>query len=186
MQKISQLIKVPEGQFNVKLDLFDQSDIPLLKSLYDQWNNLSNLLSNVGGRRLNIPEVITEAVVCVHFGAGRLASSDGKNFNSSWDCYQLNENRRIQVKATSVSQDLTSFGPDSVWDDLYFVNFFPNGLYDGSYEIYEIPSNLIYNFPVNKNQTFKQQQLAKRRPRFSIIEGIIKPNLIKPLVKDTF
>ncbi|MDC1114074.1 Bsp6I family type II restriction endonuclease [Methylophilaceae bacterium] len=185
MKKINQSINIPEGCFNVDLDIFDQSDLIQLKNLYTQWNNLSSLLTSVGGRRLNLPEVISEGVVCVHFGAGRL-NGGGSGFNSSWDCFQAKGNRRIQVKASSVKKDLTSFGPRSVWDDLYFVHFFPNGKYDGSYEIYKIPSEKIYSFRVNKNQTFKEQQQQEKRPRFSIIDGIIIPNAIQPLIRDSF
>ena len=183
MKKVNQSIQLPEGSFNVSMDFFDQSDFSNIKSLYNQWNNLSNLLVKNGGRRLNIPEVLSEGIVCIHFGAGRLTASKGK-FNSSWDCYQINNHRRIQVKATSVGTDLTSFGPRSVWDDLYFVSFFPYGKYDGSYEIFKIPNNLIHNFQVSKTQTFKQQQKANRRPRFSIINGIIKPQSIKPIISN--
>ena len=171
MKKVNQSIQLPEGSFNVSMDFFDQSDFSKIKSLYIQWDILSSQLVKYGGRRLNIPEVITEGIVCIHLGAGRLTTSKG-NFNSSWDCYEIKNHRRVQVKATSVSNDLTSFGPKSVWDDLYFVNFFPYGKYDGSYEIFKIPNNLIHNFQVSKTQTFKQQQKANRRPRFSIINGI--------------
>jgi Bsp6I restriction endonuclease len=53
--------------------------------------------------------------------------------NSSFDCYEPQKSKRIQVKACSVEEDLTSFGPDSVWDEIYFVHFYPNKKYDGSY-----------------------------------------------------
>ena len=34
---------------------------------------------------------------------------------------------------------------------------------------------------VNKNQTFKEQQIQKRRPRFSIFKEIIQKNGLKPV-----
>jgi hypothetical protein len=182
MKREKHTINIPEGSPSVHLDIFNKSDLPVFKSLYDKWNSLSSLLVEHGGRRLNMPEIISEGLVCIHLNAGRLYGG-GASFNSSWDCFQIEGDRRIQVKACSVKKDLTSFGPRSVWDDLYFVHFYPNDTYDGSYEIYKIPSELIYSFPVNKNQTFKEQQQADRRPRFSIIDGIIKPNLIKPTFK---
>jgi hypothetical protein len=80
---------------------------------------------------------------------------------------------------------LTSFGPDSVWDEIYFVHFYPNKKYDGSYNIYLIPNDLIYNQKVNATQTMRQQQELNRRPRFSIMKEIIKPRLMKPVIKGT-
>ena len=103
-----------------------------------------------------------------------------------FDCYQLNTRKRIQIKACSVKEDLTSFGPKSVWDELYFVHFFPNNRYDGCYAIYIIENNLIYNHRVSKTQTFRDQQSQGRRPRFSIIKEIIIPNKIEPIFESTF
>jgi hypothetical protein len=85
---------------------------------------------------------------------------------------------RIQIKATSIDSDLTSFGPRSEWDELYFLDFSAG---DGSFKVYKIEADWIYKYQVNKNQTFAQQQAEKRRPRFSIIEGIIKPRKLKPI-----
>ena len=80
----------------------------------------------------------------------------------------------------SVLPDLTSFGPKSVWDDLYFVDFYRKGKWDGLFDIYHIENQLIYNHKVNSNETFKDQQLQKRRPRFSIFKELIIKNNIKP------
>ena len=79
--------------------------------------------------------------------------------------------------------NLTSFGPNSVWDELYFVHFFPNKKYDGSYSIFKIENDLIYNHKVNATQTMRDQQKQDRRPRFSIIKEIIIPNKIKPVIQ---
>ena len=52
---------------------------------------------------------------------------------------------------------------------------------DGSFKVYYIKPEWVYNHQVNKNQTFKQQQEEKRRPRFSIIDKIIKVRGLKPV-----
>ena len=101
--------------------------------------------------------------------------------NTSWDCYDLNSKKRIQVKACSVLPDLTSFGPKSEWDEIYFLNFFKDGKWDGSFDIYKIDNDLIYSQKVNINQTMKDQQKQGKRPRFSIYKDIIIPNGIKPV-----
>ena len=74
--------------------------------------------------------------------------------------------------------DLTSFGPRSEYDKLYFLDF---SKLDGSFMVYEINPDDIYNFKVNKNQTFAQQQEEGKRPRFGIVKGLIQPNKIQPI-----
>lgn len=184
----SQTISLPEGKFEAKLQFFDsQSDRVLLSKIYSLWVGLSDVLQEYGGRRLNIPEILSEGVFCHEYGAARVTHGIS-GANTSWDCFSplINEtgvqkkDRRIQVKACSVKYDLTSFGPESQWDDLYFMHFFPNGVYDGSYHIFHIPNDLIYNHKVNSHQTVKDQQREGRRPRCKIIKDIIIPKDISP------
>lgn len=85
---------------------------------------------------------------------------------------------RIQVKASSVASDLTTFGPRSEWDELFFLDFSAS---DGSFKVYKIEPDWIYKHMVNKKQSFSAQQEQGRRPRFSIIENIIKPRKLKPV-----
>ena len=49
------------------------------------------------------------------------------------------------------------------------------------FDIYLIKNQLIYSHKVNSAQTFKDQQLQKRRPRFSIFKELILKNNIKPV-----
>ena len=130
-----------------------------------------------------LPKAISEAVFCLNFKAGRLVKCTGEKTNTSFDCFDINKNNRIQVKGCSVSIDLTSFGPRSVWDELYFVHFFPNQMYDGCYNIYFIDNHLIYEHKVSKSETFLDQQRQGRRPRFSIMKDIVEPNQIEPVIK---
>lgn len=182
MEKKITEIKLPEGKFVTQLQFFDERDKKTLRNIYDNWVDLSNKLQMYGGRRINLPELISEATFCMNFNAGRMIKSIAKA-NSSFDCYDLKGQKRIQVKACSVESDLTSFGPDSQWDEIYFIHFFPNKKYDGTYRIYLIPNSLIYNHKVNANQTMKQQQELNRRPRFSIMKEIILVKGIKAVVE---
>lgn len=179
-------ISLPEGEYNFQLQFFDKSDLKLLKFLYKSWNDLSSVLEANGGRRLNIPEFLSEGIYCLAFNAGRkikkIKGQRGKP-NTSFDCFNTQTQKRIQVKATSVSEDLTSFGPKTQWDQLYFVHFYPNNKYDGSYEIYLIDNDDIYNQKVNKTQTMREVQLKGKRPRFSIISEIIKKKSLSPIKK---
>ncbi len=180
-KKITQLV-LPEGIFSSTLQFFDSSDISQLKDIYLKWVQLSDQLQKYGGRRINLPELLSEAIFCINYNAGRLTKSI-PDANSSFDCYIPNQEKRIQVKACSVDEDLTSFGPDSVWDELYFIHFYPNKKYDGRYNIYLIPNELIYNQKVNSFQTMREQQKLNRRPRFSIIKEIVNTQKIKPAIE---
>ena len=135
--------------------------------------------------RINIPELLSEAIFCYHFNGGRLNKTINGKINSSFDCLTLSPTKRIQVKSCSVSYDLTSFGPKSIWDELYFVHFYPNRRYDGTYKIYKINNDLIYNHKVNINQTMNDQQKQGKRPRFGIMKEIIEPLKLKPVIEGT-
>ena len=123
MQIINKKIKLPEGDFLCDLQTWGKKDKKILLKIYNNWVALSDLLEKNGGRRINLPELLSEAIFCLHFKAGRLTSNISKA-NTSFDCYDYKNNSRIQVKACSVKEDLTSFGPRSVWDQLFFVHFF--------------------------------------------------------------
>ena len=43
-----------------------------------------------------------------------------------------------------------------------------------------IPNEVLLNCPMNKRETFKDQQLQGRRPRLSLKAQIIEHNNIKP------
>ena len=175
-------IKLPEGKFHTQLQFFDESDKKTIRNMYDNWVTLSDELQQYGGRRINLPEIISEAIFCLNFNAGKKTKSIG-SANSSFDCYDLKRQKRIQVKASSVKFDLTSFGPKSQWDEIYFIHLFPNNKYDGAYKIYLIPSALIYNHKVNANQTMKDQQKIGKRPRFGIMKEIVLKQGIEAIVE---
>ena len=84
-------------------------------------------------------------------------------YSTSYDAFDFKNNKRIQVKC-STSTGPSSFGPKSVWDYIYFLDMWNNGNIDGSYKIYHIPNEYIYNTKVNKNQKMSDQQDQSRRP----------------------
>lgn len=179
MKFVTKNIKLPEGYRDARLQVFDQSDGIKLFQIYREWRGLCDKLASIGSRSINLPEGLSEGAFALAMNAPRVAGSI-VSANSSFDCFHLDSQRRIQVKACSVLPDLTSFGPGSQWDELYFCDFYKNGSWDGTFDIYLIPNDLIYNFKVNSNQTFKEQQTQGRRPRFSIFKGIIKTHRIAP------
>ena len=175
-----QIFKLPEGSFEVEATKFEEKDRLRLAEIYLKWRTLSDELRALGGRGVNLPEVLSEGSFALEMDVLRVVNSIS-GANSSWDCYDPVKHKRIQVKACSVLPDLTSFGPTSQWDEIYFLDFYRKGNWDGTFDIYKIENELIYNHKVNENQTMKEQQNQKRRPRFSIYKEIIQKIGIQPI-----
>lgn len=159
---------------------FDQSDAVKLKELFIKWQELKRGLKEYKLREPNLPEGISEVAFCLITGSSRFVSATGCP-NSSFDSFNIQTNRTEQIKACSVQKDLTSFGPRSKWDDLYFLDFYNGGDIDGHFDIYLIPTELIHSHQVNRTHTFLQQQMEGKRPRLSIKKDIIIPHHIAPL-----
>jgi len=155
----------------------EEKDRELLKKLYFDWKKLNDDIKKISTRGINLPEAISENAFCLFFEScfRVVRLQKGK---CSYDCIDTSTGKRIQIKASSVGSDLTSFGPRSEWDELYFLDFSKG---DGTFSAYKIEKALIYSQKVNKTQTFEDQQKQDRRPRFSIINEIIKPNNLKPV-----
>jgi hypothetical protein len=164
-------------KIQAQVTILEKQDRALLKNLYSRWKSLNDDLKAISTRGINLPETISENAFCL-FGKDYVRVVSLKKGKCSYDVLNTKTGSRIQIKATSIDSDLTSFGPRSEWDELYFLDFSAG---DGSFKVYKIEADWIYKYQVNKNQTFAQQQAEKRRPRFSIIEGIIKPRKLKPI-----
>lgn len=167
-------------QCTLRLMHFDSKDRKKWKYLFDLWKNLKTGLRDYKCREPNFPEGLSEVAFCLFTGSKRLISVHGP-VSASFDTFNLKKGHAEQIKACSVERDLSSFGPTSKWDKIYFLDFYNKGKLDGAFNIYEIPSKIIYKVKVNKKETFKDQQLQKRRPRFSIMDKIIKPRKLKPM-----
>ena len=175
-------IKLDGNEAEIEVAFLDKKDAKEFKRLFDIWKKLNNGLSKYG-RKVNIPEVISEGMFCVFSNSVRFQKRTKGTGRVSFDTIDLKKERTEQIKACSIETDLTSFGPKSEWDDLYFMDFYRDGKLDGSFDVYLIPDKLIYSKSVNKGQTMKDQQGEKRRPRMSIKE-IIADNKIKPVAKN--
>ena len=180
----SKLTKLPEGEYSCEYYIFDENDKKEISNIYKNWCELNQKLKKYGARAINIPELLSESAYCIFTNSGRLKSCEYSRVNTSWDCYNFDTNKRVQVKATSVPEDLTSFGPRSEWDTLIFCDFYFKGKFDGSFCFYEIPNEKVYSQKVNRHETFREQQKDGRRPRFSITKEIIRKNKLKPIFED--
>ena len=162
-------------------DFFDKNDYQKIVKIFNKWQELNFDLKSLGGRTLNVPDVVSEALYCVFFNAIRTNNSKDSH---SYDAVDIKTGKGVQVKSSSIKYDLTSFGPKSTWDKLIFIDFAPNGVVDGNIYVYEIKndiSKIILN--KGKSQTFKDQQEQGRRPRFSLKKEIIEKKKLKPIKK---
>lgn len=157
--------------------LFGSWDRWKLKRLFFRWKKLNDDIKKISTRGINLPEAISENAFCLFFPeCVRVVKL--RRGKCSYDVLNRRTGSRIQIKASSIDDDLTSFGPRSEWDELFFLDFSRG---DGSFKVFKIEKDWIYKHKVNRNQTFSEQQAQSRRPRFSITENIIKPRNLKPI-----
>lgn len=152
-------------------------DLKEIGKLYFQWKNLNEAIKKISTRGINLPEAISENAFCLFF-TDCLRVNKLKKGKCSFDVINVKTGSKIQIKASSTEEDLTSFGPFSEWDELYFLDFSKG---DGTFFVYKIEQKWIYEHKINKEQTFKEQQKEKRRPRFSIKKDIIEIKKLKPI-----
>lgn len=139
-------IKLKSGKI-VEGDLFEKKDFLLIKKIFTMWQNLNKELKRLKGRNLNVPDVFSEALYCYLFNAIRT-----NNTAYSYDAVDIKTGEGIQIKSASIENDVSSFGPTSTWDKLYFIDFAPNGIVDGRVYFYLIPNEKVYSIILNKNK----------------------------------
>ena len=142
--------------------------------MYFLWKELDQRIRSSATRGINFPETISEALACY-------ALNFKWNKGSGGDA--MNGEKIIEFKATSNwDRDTTSFSPTEEFDNLYFLRLDKRNdelyIYDTN-----LNSNKLKKIKVNKNETLEEQQQAGRRPRFSVINFIIEPQGLKPIIK---
>ena len=180
-------LNLPEGNFIAEVQTFQKEDGARLFEMFQAWRQLSLMSKNFAGRGINLPEIISEGVYCIVNDAYRMNNLKIGGADTSLDCYEPKKGvgkNRVQIKATTIQNDCTSFGPKTQWDKLIFADFYNDGNIDGTFTLYEIPdiNNIVLN--KKKNETVKIQKSQGRRPRFSIKKEFIETN--KYLSKRTY
>lgn len=176
MKNIKKKLELPEGNVETEVSIFEEEDKSIIKFIYENWQELCKSLKQLGARGINIPEGLSETAVCMYKSWYRVNNSKIGIAKSSFDAYDPTggiNNNRIQIKACSVKKDLTSFGPNSVWDRIFFADFYNDGKWNGKVILYELNTKDIKEHKVNNEQLFIEQQNEKRRPRFSIKNDLI-------------
>lgn len=141
---------------------------------YFLWKELDQKIRSSASRGINFPETISEVLACY-------ALNFEWNKGSGGDA--MNGQEIIEFKATSNwDRDTTSFSPSEKFDNLFFLR-----LDKRNDELYiyntQLNSENLKKINVSKTETVEEQQNAGRRPRFSMIKGIIEPQNIEPIIK---
>ncbi len=170
-------IKIHDNSYKCVVRSFDSSDDNKIYKLYSAWRYLSSTSKAIGCRATNIPEGLSETLFCRVTGAVRIIKSP-PGFSTSFDTYDLKRNKRQELKSTSVFNDLTSFSPVVRCDELFWIDLYNNGDFNGHFDIYRLDIESILKVKVNSYNTFEDFQLAGKRPRFSVRKDlVIKQNL---------
>ena len=171
-----------DKEINLEVCEYDERDRQEVVDVYTFWKAYRSRSRSWNNKaRNNFPEIISEGVFCMATGAVKIIKAPS-GFSKAHDCYDLTTNERIELKATSIKDDLTSFSPNFNFDRFYFIDFYKDGTFNGKFDIYEIPKSVISNSKVNRNDTVIDQQAEHRRPRFSVLNQIIRPYNIKPII----
>lgn len=152
--------------------------------IYWKWKELNNSIvdykdkvSKLSGeqvslRKMNISECVSEIIACYFLDMSL-------NVDCPGDATDKNGNE-VEIKATSVDEDLTSFSPNLTFDNLVFLKF---DIKNDKVNIYDLKINSVEfkKLPVNKNQKVEDQCNEGKRPRLSLIQTVIDKNSIPPI-----
>lgn len=170
---------IPEKGIKGYGDYFSDNDLEMFSRIYYSYKDLNSLLTTMGSRRSNLPEILSEGLCCYLLGLYR---TNNVRFigleSSSFDCIDPVAGTTYQIKAVSTLDKNsfggpTSFGPRSESDKLLLAHFICN---DDVVVIYEYTDD-INDFYVNKKETFAQQCAQGKRPRFSLLKETINKGI---------
>ena len=157
---------------------FEDSDKSKFKKLFQSYKSFKEA-GNFVNQRVNIPEGLTEGLVAKDIeGIYWYKSYENKKSKyptTKFDCFCSLENKIVEVKACSITPDLTSWSPKPYFDILYFVAF---SSMDGKYDIYKINTTdqeIAKEIVTAGGETFQEQINSSRRPRFSLFQKYVDP-----------
>lgn len=143
--------------------------------LYHMWKDLNLSIKTWSSRGINLPDVISEQMVCY---ALDLLWNKGSVGGDATD----KNGSLIEIKATSnYDSDLTSFSPKTKFDRLIFFRLDQRQNFADIYDM-GINGESLKTLKTNKTQSVLDQQNQGRRPRLRLIETIKELNL-KPLCR---
>lgn len=142
---------------------------------YFAWKELNAFIKSSHSRGMNFPEIISESLMCyvLDYRLNRGTYGDAMDADGNV----------IEAKATSNwDRDTTSFGPVTRFDRLIFIRLDQRNDVLAFYDL-DMDGTTIRDVPVNKLQSLGDQQDQGKRPRFSVINMIIKPLDLQPIAE---
>ena len=152
----------------------DDARIDEACNAYFKWKDLNTYIKNNSHRGINMPDAISEPMGCYCFN---LLWNRGKAVGDATDPIT---HTRIEMKATSRFEgDLSSFGPQTVFDDLIFLRF---NLDENLLYLYDLHVNSeeFEMYPANNTQTIREQKLQGRRPHISLQKLFVEAKGLEP------
>lgn len=140
---------------------------------YEAWKHLNSIIVNSYNRKVNIPETITEALVCY-------ALNIELNKGTAGDAKNITTNEVIEIKATSNwNEDLTSFSPNEKFDKLIFARLKATPNEDMLY---------IYDVDLNSDSLKKRFKLIKsnlwetNKNKVNVLDFQLLRKLLNPII----
>lgn len=143
---------------------------------YFKWKDLNTYIKSTSKRGLNIPDAISEPMGCNCLG---YLWNRG---DESGDAFDPLTNRKIEFKATSnFDSDLSSFGPQTIFDDLFLLRYDLSKDFLYIYDL-NVDSDEFGKYPANSCETIQTQKNQGRRPRVSLIDLFVNRYNLRPNV----
>jgi hypothetical protein len=166
-----------------EMDFFTQASIEKIREYYFSWKQLNAINLSFNIRRINLPELVSEGLLCALFGWGRTNNSTMEGLGySSCDAVDIKTGETIQIKGCSTiagrTPGPTSFGPESKFDRLVFAHF---DCEEDMVYVYDFKDDYL-QLKVNATETVLDQQKQGRRPRLTLL-SIVKNQGLPPLIK---
>ena len=165
------MIKIDNGK--IEGEFYSKKDMDKVIKLYREWISISKISKDLGGRKINTPEALSEVLgsYCYDLGRTNNAKSIGKVDGKSMDAVSKT-GKRIQIKGSAVKGGtLTSFSPKTNYDEILMMDFYANGDWDGTVKLTRLKP-FSKNIHVNTKHTFGEFQKQGKRPRFNLIKRI--------------
>ena len=175
----SMKIKVQGVEYDAKVRVWQKSDLPQLKTLFNKWSQSAYSLKEAGGRQPNFPEMLSEGIFCVFTGSVQVVKITGRK-KGGIECYDLSTKKTQQIKASSNIKSPSSFGHYSDFDEVHWMILHQKGgKFTGEFSLYKIPRDLIVGHP-----NFARLAPKGKRPRFPLL-GVVKKHSRIPYLKGT-
>ena len=154
-------LELPEGNFITTVSQFTNEDASSLKTIYESWRTLCGTLAAMNARAVNLPEGLSEIAFSIAKGVWRCTNSiPGANSSLTVTTQMaVEEIIAFRLKLAAFCQ-FNFVWPKFAVDRIYFVDFYREGNWDGTFDIYEIDTNDI---KITRSMPLKPFQINKRK-----------------------